>query len=52
MLRNPELLSQELDGFGEGDIVVIDEIQKLPLLLDEVHYLYQRYNKKLRMRAE
>lgn len=42
LLRNPELLSQELDGFGEGDIVVIDEIQKLPLLLDEVHYLIQR----------
>lgn len=42
LLRNPELLSQELDGFGKGDIVVIDEIQKLPLLLDEVHYLIQR----------
>lgn len=42
LLRNPELLSQELDGCDENDIVIIDEIQKLPQLLDEVHYLMQR----------
>lgn len=42
LLRNPELLSQELDGCNENDIVIIDEIQKLPQLLDEVHYLMQR----------
>lgn len=42
LLRHPELLSEELEGFGEGDTVVIDEIQKLPQLLDEVHYLIQR----------
>ncbi|MGN1173805.1 MAG: ATP-binding protein, partial [Muribaculaceae bacterium] len=40
--RRPELLSQELDKMGEGDTVIIDEIQKLPILLDEVHYLIQR----------
>ena len=45
LLRNPELLSQELDGFGEGDIVVIDEIQKLPLLLDEVHSICAQWLK-------
>ena len=42
MLRRPELLSEELDEFGEGDTVIIDEIQKLPELLDEVHSLIQR----------
>lgn len=42
LLRHPELLSEELAGFGENDTVIIDEIQKLPQLLDEVHYLIQR----------
>lgn len=42
LLRQPELLSQELEDFGENDTVIIDEIQKLPQLLDEVHYLIQR----------
>ena len=42
LLRNPGLLVEELTDFGEQDTVVIDEIQKLPQLLDEVHYLIQR----------
>ena len=42
LLRRPELLSEELANFGESDTVIIDEIQKLPQLLDEVHYLIQR----------
>ncbi|MGM9847254.1 MAG: ATP-binding protein [Muribaculaceae bacterium] len=42
LLKKPELLSEELELFGEGDTVIIDEIQKLPQLLDEVHYLIQR----------
>ena len=42
LLRHPELLSEELADFGENDTVIIDEIQKLPQLLDEVHYLIQR----------
>ena len=42
LLRHPELLSEELADFGETDTVIIDEIQKLPELLDEVHYLIQR----------
>lgn len=41
LLRRPELLAQELSDLGEGDTVIIDEIQKLPQLLDEVHYLIQ-----------
>ena len=44
LLRHPELLSEELADFGENDIVVIDEIQKLPILLDEIHSLIQRKN--------
>lgn len=44
LLRRPEILSEELENFGEGDTVIIDEIQKLPQLLDEVHSLIQRKN--------
>lgn len=36
LLRDPTLISQET---GSEDLVVIDEIQKLPSLLDEVHRL-------------
>lgn len=44
LLRRPEILSEELADFGEGNLVIIDEIQKLPQLLDEVHSLIQRKN--------
>ena len=37
--RRPQLLREELQDFPEGSLVVIDEIQKLPALLDEVHWL-------------
>jgi predicted AAA+ superfamily ATPase len=37
---NPEFLRQELDQSG-GMFVVIDEIQKVPALLDEVHWLHE-----------
>lgn len=37
---NPELLRQELEQSGEK-FVVIDEIQKVPALLDEVHWLHE-----------
>ncbi len=36
-LRRPKALSEEIDN----DLVVIDEIQKLPRLLDEVHRLIE-----------
>ena len=38
---NPSLLRQELRALAPGRRVVIDEIQKTPALLDEVHYLLQ-----------
>ena len=37
--RNPALLRQELAAGGEGEIVIIDEIQLIPELLNEVHWL-------------
>ena len=42
-LTNPEFLRQELeaDDAGAGAMVVIDEIQKVPTLLDEVHWLME-----------
>ena len=40
--RNPSLLRQELAHAKEGEIVVIDEIQLIPELLNEVHWLITR----------
>ncbi|MBU0488933.1 MAG: DUF4143 domain-containing protein [Bacteroidetes bacterium] len=41
-LRNPDLLAEELAGFIPGEIVIIDEIQKIPELLDVVHSILQK----------
>lgn len=43
-LDNPELLRQELPDKGDMPFIVIDEIQKLPHLLDEVHWLHENRN--------
>ena len=42
-LTNPEFLRQEIEaeGFPRDRHVVIDEIQKVPALLDEVHWLME-----------
>ncbi len=45
-LRRPSLLSEELESMKEGDVVIIDEIQKVPQLLDEIHALIHK--KKIR----
>ncbi|MCR5455189.1 MAG: DUF4143 domain-containing protein [Bacteroidales bacterium] len=37
--RSPYLLREELQDCPENELVIIDEIQKLPVLLDEVHWL-------------
>lgn len=42
----PSLLRQECMMLDEGALVVIDEVQKVPALLDEVHWLME--NKHLR----
>ena len=43
-LDNPEYLRQELPRHGEMPFVVIDEVQKIPALLDEVHWLHENRN--------
>ena len=40
-LNNPEWLRDELASSGSPPFVVIDEVQKLPQLLDEVHWLHE-----------
>lgn len=39
LMRRPQLLREELLAYGSETLVVIDEIQKVPQLLDEVHWL-------------
>jgi len=39
--RNPGLIREQLDP--DDEIIVIDEIQKLPLLLNEVHLMIEEY---------
>ena len=39
LMRRPQLLREELEHLGEESLVIIDEIQKIPQLLDEVHWL-------------
>jgi predicted AAA+ superfamily ATPase len=45
-LRAPWLFREELDLCSPGELVIVDEIQKIPLLLDEVHWLM--HNRQLR----
>lgn len=41
-LRRPGLLRDELRDAPRGTLVLIDEIQKVPALLDEVHWLIEK----------
>jgi len=48
--RNPELLRHEVDFLaqkGQLVIVFIDEIQKVPELLNEIHYLIEKYKENV-----
>lgn len=40
-LEHPEYLRQEITGRGDQPFVVIDEVQKLPQLLDEAHWIHE-----------
>ena len=40
-LERPELLREELRSGSRGGQVVIDEVQKVPALLDEVHWMHE-----------
>lgn len=42
--RRPALLREELSLLADGELVIIDEIQKIPALLDEVHWLMSNRN--------
>lgn len=42
--RQPSLLRNELTMMDSSTLVIIDEIQKIPELLDEVHWLIARRN--------
>jgi predicted AAA+ superfamily ATPase len=46
LLRRPSFLSEEVEALPEGSLVIIDEIQKVPQLLDEIHSLLHK--KKIR----
>jgi len=41
LARNPSLLAEWTGHLKKGDWVFIDEVQKIPALLDEVHALYE-----------
>ena len=40
-LRHPALLREELDAKPPSGAVIVDEVQKLPALLDEIHWLIE-----------
>ena len=42
--RRPELLREELLTSQENELIIIDEVQKIPQLLDEVHWLITNRN--------
>jgi predicted AAA+ superfamily ATPase len=44
LFRNPELLREELKDADPRHLVIIDEVQKIPQLLDEVHWLITNRN--------
>lgn len=44
LAAHPELLREQLLDLPENSTIIIDEIQKLPVLLDEVHYLIENKN--------
>ena len=45
--RRPALLREELSLLPVNELVIIDEIQKIPALLDEVHWLISNHNLRL-----
>ena len=49
-VERPELLRQELASGPRPSQVVIDEVQKVPALLDEVHWLHHAVRPQQRVR--
>jgi predicted AAA+ superfamily ATPase len=48
LLRSPETFSQRLDAMEDGGWVVVDEVQRLPVLLDEIHAVMNRHPEKFK----
>lgn len=46
LMLNPSLLEEHVAHLKKGDVVFIDEIQKIPELLDEVHRLIEKLKLK------
>lgn len=44
LYRRPNLLREELLVCSENELIIIDEVQKVPQLLDEVHWLIANRN--------
>lgn len=44
-LKNPSVLREEAAVLAPTKLIVIDEIQKAPMLLDEIHYLIETIGK-------
>lgn len=48
LLREPGLLGAEVSALSDGSWVVVDEVQRLPSLLDEVHEILSRDTPRVR----
>lgn len=44
-LQNPSVFREEVMALPRSKLVIVDEVQKVPMLLDEVHYLIQEQNR-------
>ena len=42
----PSQLREECELFDDGELIIIDEVQKVPALLDEVHWLIENKNQR------
>jgi predicted AAA+ superfamily ATPase len=51
LLKRPELFRSEVEAHIQRDrvtVVFVDEVQKVPAILDEVHSLYERFPRRIR----
>ncbi len=43
--KEPSLLREEVAALSHKRLIVVDEIQKVPVLLDEIHYMIQEWQR-------
>ena len=46
LLKNPSVFKQEISALNEDQVIIIDEVQRLPRLLDDVHHFLSQINDK------